>query len=444
MDKMLVDGMGDVVITNDGVTILKEIDVEHPAAKMIIEVAKTQDNECGDGTTTAVILAGELLRKAEELAELNIHPTIISAGYRKAADKAADILNDIAQNITPDDEDTLQNLAVTSMTGKSAGLLKEHLAPLAVKAVKAVAEKYDDSYIVDKDDIKMVKNQGGSLSDTELIEGIILDKERVHSGMPREISNPKIALINSALEYKKTEVDAKIEITSPEQLQSFINEEERILKEKAEKIKSVGANVVFCQKGIDDMVQHFLSKYGVYAVQRAKESDMKALAKATGGRVVTNLEDLTAEDLGTAGNVAEQKLGGDSMTYVTGCKGAKAVSILIKGGTEHVLDEIERSLEDSIGVLATALEDGKIITGGGSAAIEISQALRDFARSESGREQMAIEAFASAIEIVPRTLAENAGLDPIDILINLRKEHKKKHKNAGLNAYSGKVEDMIK
>jgi thermosome len=443
MDKMLVDSMGDVVITNDGVTILKEVDVEHPAAKMVIEVAKTQDAECGDGTTTAVILAGELLKKAEELIELNIHPTIISGGFRMASEKAVEILEGLATTVTPDDEKTLTNLAITSMTGKSAGMLREHLAPLAVKAVKAVAEDVGGKLRVDKDNIKMEKKQGGTISATELIEGIILDKERVHPGMPLELKEPKIALVDSALEYKKTEVDAKIEITSPTQLQEFLNEEERILREKAEKLKDAGANVVICQKGIDDLVQHYLAKYGIYAVQRAKKSDMDKLARATGGRVVTNLDDLSADDLGTSGMVEERKYGSDSMTFITGCKGAKAVSILIRGSTEHILDEIERSLDDSIGVLSVAIEDGKIITGGGSTAIEISQALRDYARTESGREQMAIEAYASAIEVVPRTLAENAGLDPIDILINLRKAHKKTQKNAGLNAWTGKIEDMF-
>jgi thermosome len=434
MDKMLVDSLGDVVITNDGVTILKEVDVEHPAAKMVIEVAKTQDDECGDGTTTAVILAGELLKKAEELIELNIHPTIISGGFRMASEKAVEILDDLATTVTPDDEATLINLAVTAMTGKSAGMLREQLAPLAVKAVKAVAEEENGQLRVDKDNIKMEKKQGGTISDTELIEGIILDKERVHPGMPYSLTEPKIALVDSALEYKKTEVDAKIEITSPTQLQEFLNEEERM---------DAGANVVICQKGIDDLVQHYLAKYGIYAVQRAKKSDMDKLARATGGRVVTNLDDLTGDDLGTSGKVEERKYGSDSMTFITGCKGAKAVSILIRGSTEHILDEIERSLDDSIGVLRVAVEDGKIISGGGSTAIEISQALRDYARTESGREQMAIEAYASAIEVVPRTLAENAGLDPIDILINLRKAHKKTQKHAGLNAWTGKVEDMM-
>lgn len=443
MDKMLVDSMGDVVITNDGVTILKEVDVEHPAAKMVIEVAKTQDSECGDGTTTAVILAGELLKKAEELIELNIHPTIISSGFRMASDKAVEVLEGLSTKISLDDEETLINLALTSMTGKSAGMLRNHLAPLAVSALRAVAEESGGNLKVDKDDIKLEKKKGGMLTDTELIEGLILDKERVHSGMPKLLNDPKIVLLNSALEYKKTEVDAKIEITSPEQLQGFLDEEERILKAKADKIKAVGANAVICQKGIDDLVQHYLAKFGIYAVQRAKSSDMDRLAKATGGRVVTNIDDLSADDLGSAGKIDERKIGGDSMTFITGCKGAKSVSILIRGTTEHILDEIERSLEDSIGVLAVAMEDAKIITGGGSSAIEVSSALRDYAKTESGREQMAIEAFASAIEVVPRTLAENAGLDPIDILINLRKAHKKGQKSAGVNTLTGKIEDMV-
>jgi chaperonin GroEL (HSP60 family) len=309
---------------------------------MVIEVAKTQDNECGDGTTTAIIFAGELLKKSEELITLNIHPTIISRGFRLASEKSVEILQGLSASVTTDDEETLQSLAITSMTGKSAGILREHLAPLAVSAVRAVAEETDSGVRVDKDNIKLVKKQGGHLNNTELIEGIIIDKERVHSGMPRNINEAKLALLDCALEYKKTEVDAKIEITSPEQLQGFLDEEERILKEKAQKLKDSGANVVICQKGIDDLVQHYLSKYGIYAIQRGKQSDLKALAKATGGRVVTNLDDLTDADLGKAGKVEERKFGSDAMTFVTGCTNAKAVSILIRGTTDHMLDEIER------------------------------------------------------------------------------------------------------
>ena len=442
MDKMLVDSMGDVVITNDGVTILKEIDVEHPAAKMIIEAAKTQDEECKDGTTTAVVLAGEFLKRSEELLDQNVHPTIINSGFRMAADKALEILNEVAETITPSDREQLKHIAMTSMTGKNAEAIREHLADIAVGAVTAVMEESEGRYRVDLDNIKVEKKQGGTIKDTELIEGILIDKERVHSGMPKVVREAKIALLNSALEIKKTEVDAKIQITSPTQLQDFLAEEERMLKDMVKKVKEAGANVVICQKGIDDLAQHYLAKEGIFAVRRSKKSDMDKLAKATGGRVVTNLDDLTGEDLGYAGSVEEKKIANDEMTYITGCKDAKAISILVRGGTEHVVDEIERNLNDALGVVALVVEDGRIVTGGGATAIEIAQSLRDYATTVGGREQLAIEAFANAIEIIPRTLAENAGLDPINTLINLRKAHKKGDKTAGLNVIDGKVVNM--
>src|SRR6266581_2254690 len=442
MDKMLVDSLGDVVITNDGVTILKEIDIEHPAAKMLVEVAKTQDEEAGDGTTTAVILAGELLKKAEDLIEQNIHPTVIASGYRQAAEKAREVLEKVATKISIKDADVLRKVAMTAMSSSGH---KELLADIAVKAVSTVAEqRADNSYFVDDDNIQVVKKQGGSIADTQLVDGIIVDKERVHPGMPSEVKEAKIALVDAALEVKKTEIDAKIEITDPAQLQAFLNEEESMLKRMVDIVKKSGATVIFCQKGIDDLAQHYLAKADIYAVRRVKKSDMEKLAKATGGKVVTKLDELSKDDLGYAKLVYEKKIGEDEMTFVTGCKNPKAMSILIRGGTEHVVDEVERSLEDATSVVSVAIEDGKVITGGGSSATEIALTLRDYASSVGGREQIAIEAFADAVEAIPRTLAENAGLDPIDILIELRKEHKKGNKYAGINVFSGKVSDMKK
>ena len=445
MDKMLVDSMGDVVITNDGVTILKEIDVEHPAAKMLVEVAKTQDDECGDGTTTAVILAGELLKKAEALIEMNVHPTVISGGYRMAAQKARELLEGLAITVTPDKKDVLTDIAKTAMISKSVSASRDLLAKVAVGAVSAVAEKTDSgSWVVDDDNIQVVKKQGGSMDDTQMISGIIIDKEAVHTGMPKRVEKGKIALIDSAMEVKKTEIDAKIEITDPSQLHAFLDEEENMLRKMVDVVKKSGANVLFCQKGIDDLAQHYLAKAGIYAVRRVKKSDMEKLSKATGANLVTKLDDLRAADLGTANLVEEQKIADDKMTFVTGCKNPKAVSILIRGGTEHVIDEIDRSLNDAISVVSVAVEDGKLVTGGGSTATELALRLRDYAASIGGREQIAIDAFASALEVVPTALAENAGLDPIDILIELRKAHKAGKKNAGVNVFTGKITDMRK
>ena len=443
MDKMLVDSMGDVVITNDGVTILKEIDVEHPAAKMIIEVAKTLDNECGDGTTTAVVVAGELLRRAEELVEQNVHPTLITSGYRMAAEKAIEILENIAETVKKDDREKLLELAMTAMTGKNAEVIKDLLAELAMKAVLKVSEKEDGVMDVDLDNIKVETKQGGMARDTELIEGIIIDKERVHVGMPKKIKKAKIALINSAFEVKKTEVDAKISIRDPRQLQEFLAQEEKALKKYVSTIKKSGANVLICQKGIDDLAQHYMAKEGIFAIRRAKKSDMEKLAKATSGKIVTNIEDLSKKDLGYAKEVVEKKVSDDKMTFVTGCKNPKAVSVLIRGATEHVVDELERAFQDALGVTSTVATEGRITAGGGSAAMEISQGLKDYAASVGGREQMAIEKFANAIEIIPRTLAENAGFDPVNTLIDLRKAHKDGQKHAGLNVYTGNIIDMM-
>ncbi len=444
MDKMLVDSLGDVVITNDGVTILKEIDVEHPAAKMLVEVAKAQDEECGDGTTSAVILAGELLKRAEELIDQNVHPTVIAAGYRMAAQRAVEALDELAEKINPTDTETLKKIAMTAMISKQVSASREALADIAVKAVRAIAEERDGRTFVDEDNLQIIKKHGGSLADTELVDGIIVDKERVHQGMPTRVENARIALVDAALEVKKTEFDAKIQVTDPSQLQAFLNEEEKMIKGFVDAVEDAGANVLFCQKGIDDLAQHYLAKLGIYAVRRAKKSDMEKLAKATGGRVVSKIKELSKDDLGAAKLVYEKKVGDEDMTFVTGCKNPKAVSVLIRGGTEHVVDEVERSLEDATSVVAVALEDGKMVTGGGSVQTELSLDLRDHAASVGGREQFAIEQFATALESIPRTLAENAGLDPIDVLIDLRNSHKGKKKYAGVNVFTGKVSDMKK
>jgi archaeal chaperonin len=442
LDKMLVDSMGDVVVTNDGVTILKEMDVEHPAAKMMVEVAKTQDQEAGDGTTTAVVLAGELLKRAEELIDQNIHPTIISQGYRLASAKALELLKQASQPVSITDHDTLAQIAVTSMASKSVSFNRDMMGEIAVKAVTAVAEKKGEGYSVDLDNIQLIKKQGGQISDTQLIEGVIVDKEKVHSGMPSRVESPKIALLDAALEIKKTEIDAKIEINDPSQLNAFLQEEENMLRKMVDQVKKSGANVVLAQKGIDDLAQHFLAKEGIYAVRRVKKSDMEKLAKATGASIVSKVSELTPEDVGHAGLVEERKIGEDALTFVTGAKKAKAVSILIRGGTEHVIDEIERSLDDALSVVAVAVEDGRYVYGGGATAEELAMRLRDEAAKIGGREQMAFESFAEALETVPRTLAENAGMDPIDILIELRKAHKGGQKRAGVNVLAGKVGDM--
>ena len=441
MDKMLVDSMGDVVITNDGATILKEMDIEHPAAKMIIEVAKTQEQHCFDGTTTAVVLSGELLKRSEDLIEQNVHPTVICEGFRLAAEKAVDLLEShgIA---TKNDDSVLMEVAKTALTGRSAGAVKSFMADICVRSVNAVGLIEGDQRIVDLSDIKVEKRQGGSIKDSTLIDGIILDKERVHAGMPRSVKGAKIALVNSAIEVKKTEVDAKIQITDPNQLSKFLEEEENYIKGLVEKIKNSGANVLICQKGIDELAQHYMAKEGIFAIRRAKKSDMEALSKATSGKIVTNLDDLTGEDLGNAEKVEEKKIGESEMTFITGCPEAKSVSVLLRGGTEHVVDEIRRAFDDAVGVVSVAWEDGAVLTGGGSVLAALSRDLRTFAETVGGREQMAIEAFASALEIIPRTLAENAGLDPVTTLIELRKAHADGQSNAGINVYEGGVVDM--
>lgn len=437
MDKMLVDSMGDIVVTNDGVTILKEMDIEHPAAKMLVEVAKTQEDEVGDGTTTAVIIAGELLKKAEGLLDQDIHPTIIAMGYRQGAEKAQEILNVIS--IDAEDRETLLKVAMTAMTGKGTEKAREPLAELVVSAVKQVEEDGD----IDQDSIKIEKKDGATIDDSALVQGVIIDKERVHPGMPKKVEEARIALLNSAIEVKETEVDAEIRITDPAQMQAFIEQEEGMIKEMVDKISDAGANVLFCQKGIDDLAQHYLAKAGIMAVRRVKKSDMEKLSKATQAKVVSNIDDLSIDDLGVAGLVHEKKISGEDMIFVEGCKDPKAVTLLVRGSTEHVVDEIERAVEDAIGVVAATVEDGKVVAGGGAAEIAIAKGLKEYADTISGREQLAVAAFAEAMEIVPKTLAENAGLDSIDSLVDLRAAHEKSI-YMGLDVFKGEVRDMYK
>jgi thermosome len=444
MDKMLVDPMGDVVITNDGVTILEEMDIAHPAAKMLVEVAKTQDDEVGDGTTTAVVLTGELLKNGETLLEQNLHPTIIASGYKIAAEKAEEILNTMATKVNPTDEKILLQAAETAMTGKGAEKAKDILATLAVTAVKQITEKENGGYIVDTDDVKIEKREGGSVEDSQLVQGVIIDKEKVHPAMPRTVKDATIALIDSAIEFHKTETDAAIRITSPEQMQAFIDEEERTIKKMVDEMAEAGVTAVFCQKEIDDLAQHYMAKRGICAVRQVKESDMKRLAKATGAAVVTKISDLSSDDFGYAGLVEERKIGKDNMIFVENCENPKAVSLLLRGGTEHFVDSAERALEDAIGVVATIIKDGTIVAGGGAAEIELGKQLAEFSVKIGGKEQLPIKAFAEAMDVIPRTLAENAGLDPIDILVNLRSSHEKNGKNIGLNIFDGKTEDMMK
>jgi len=442
MDKMLVDDLGDITITNDGATIVNEMNIEHPAAKMIVEVAKTQDDEVGDGTTTAVILTGELLKNAEKLLDQNIHSSVIASGYRMASLKAHEILDEISKDINIDDKETLMKIANTAMTGKGTEVAKEGLSELCVDAVIQVAEIEDGKVIVDTDNIKIEKKAGASVRDSTLIRGVIIDKERVHSGMPKKVEGAKIALLDTALEVKKTETDAKLSITDPSMIQKFLDQEESMLREKADKIVASGANVLMCQKGIDDLVQHFLAKAGVLAVRRVKKSDMDKLAKATGARVVTSLDDLSADDLGNANTVEEVKIAGDDMLFIKDCQNPKAVSLLVRGGTEHVIDEVERAVTDAIGGVSSALEIGKAVTGGGACEIELARRLRQFSESISGREQLAVSEFANAVEIVPRILAQSGGMDAIDTLVELRSAHDSGKENAGVAVLKGDIEDM--
>jgi len=445
MDKMLIDSLGDITITNDGAAILDEIDVEHPAAKMMVEVAKTQDDMVGDGTTTAVILAGELLRRAEELLDQNIHPTVIVSGYRKAAQKSMEILDKIGTLVNLEDRETLKKVAMTSMASKAVGVAREHLAEIAIDAVKQITEQRGERRIADIDNVQIVKKEGKSLYDTQLVRGIIVDKEVVHTGMPKRIENAKVALLDCALEVEKTEFSAEIRIRDPTQMKAFLDQETRMLKEMVEKIKASGAQVLFCQKGIDDLAQHFLAKEGILAARRVKQSDMEKLARATGGKVITNLDDLRSEDLGNAGLVEERKVGEDKMIFVEKCKDPRSVAVLIRAGLERMVDEAERAMNDALSVVSDVVEYNKIVAGGGAIESEIAKKLRDYATKVGGREQLAIEAFADSIEIVPKTLAENAGLEPIDILVALRSAHEEPRGHLkGVDVFTGKIIDMRK
>jgi thermosome len=441
---MLIDGLGDITITNDGAAILEEMDVEHPAAKMMVEIAKTQDDMVGDGTTTTVVLASELLKKAEELLEQNIHPTILVSGYRKAALKAIETISKISVPVDIKDRKTLLKVALTSMGSKAVGAAREHLAEISIDAVSQITEERGDRKIADIENIQMVKKTGKSLLETQLVSGVIIDKEVVHSGMPKKKENAKIALLDSALEIEKTEMSAEIRIRDPTQMQAFLDQEANMMKKMVDKIKAAKADVVFCQKGIDDMVQHFLSKAGVIAVRRVKQSDMEKLSRATGGRIVSDLDDLTAKDLGAAGIVEERKIADDKMIFVEKCKDPHSVAILIRAGLERMVDEAERAMTDSLSVVSDVIENNKIVAGGGAAEVEIAKELRKYATTVGGREQLAIEAFAEAVEVIPKTLAENAGLEAIDVIVELRSAHEKpKGQYKGVNVFNGKVQDSL-
>ncbi len=443
MDKMLVDSLGDVTVTSDGATVLDEVDVQHPAAKMLVEVAKTQDDEVGDGTTTAVVLAGELLKQAEGLLDQGVHPTVITAGYRKAADFAVKTLNEVAVPVELDDTEKLEKIAVTAMHGKGLGSGTEHFAKIAVEAVMQVMEKRGDSYTADIDNIQLVKKEGKSLLDTSLVRGVIIDKEVVHPGMPKRISNAKIALLDTPMEIEKTEFSAEIKISNPQQMQAFLDEENNLMKEMADKIRESGANVVLCQKGIDEVAQSFLARHGILAARRIKKSDIEKLARATGAKIVTNLDDLRKSDLGQAGLVEEQKIGDDKMIFIADAKDPKAVSILIRAGLERLVDEAERALKDALYVLIDVVRKNKIVAGGGAVETELAKRLRDYATKIGGREQLAVEAFADAFESIPRTLADNAGLQPIDIMVALRSAHETRGLWSGVNVNTGKIVDMM-
>ncbi|MFW9983514.1 MAG: thermosome subunit beta [Candidatus Odinarchaeota archaeon] len=443
-DKMLVDSLGDVTITNDGATILDEIEVQHPAAKMLVQVAKAQDAETGDGTTSAVVVCGELLKQAQGLITSGVHPTVIISGYRKAVDKATEVLDGMSVDCTREDRNKLLKVVETSMASKLIAEAKDFLAPIAVDSVLQITEETNSGLVADIDHIKVEKKEGGSVRDTRLVRGVIVDKEIVHSEMPRRVSKAKIALVNASMEVEKTEMDAEIRITDPEQMKSFLDEEQRMLKSISEKVKATGANVVFGQKGIDDKVQHYLAKDGILAVRRIKKSDMEALARATGGSVVSSIDHLTEEHLGACETVEERKVGDDKMVFVEGCKDPKTVSVLIRGGTERVVDEAERAFHDAVSVVRDAVEDAKIVPGGGAPEVEVASQLREYAGTLKGREQIAVNRFADAMEIIPKTLAENAGHDPIDVIVALRADHGSGKNTMGVDVHSGKSKDMMK
>jgi len=442
MDKMLVDSFGDVTITNDGATMLKKMDVQHPAAKMMVEVSKTQDDEVGDGTTTVVVLTGELLGKAVELMDKKVHPTVVIDGYRDAQEQALKFLEEISIKVDPRDRGTLKKVAMTSLASKLVAGYSDYIADLAIDAILQVAEEVDGGYEVDLDMVKMEKKPGGSLTDSRLIRGLVIDKEVVHSDMPKLVRKAKIGLLNAAMEIEKTEFSAKIHIEKPDEMQAYLDQEEQMLREMVKKVKGAGVNVLFCQKGIDDMVQHFLAREGVMAARRLKKSDMEALAKATGAKVVTSVDDLSKEDAGYAATVEERKIGDDKMTFVEGCKNPKAVSILIRGGTERIVDEAERSLHDALSVVRDVVRESKIVAGGGAPEVEVARRLRRYAEGISGRERLAVSAFAEALEVIPTTLAENAGMDPIDAISEMQSRHEKGEMWVGINSMDGKVSDM--
>ena len=442
LDKMLVDSLGDVTITNDGATILKEIDAQHPAAKMMVEVSKTIDTEVGDGTTSSVVIAGSMLEKAEKLLEKNIHSTVIIDGYQNAAAKALELLKGLAKKIQADDHESLTKIAKTSMQSKLISEDSVGLSKLVVDSILKIARKDGENYSVDLDNLKVEKKSGGSIDDTTLIKGIVLDKEIVHSGMPTKIEKAKIALVNTALEVEKTEMSAEIRISDPTQMQMFLEEENRMLKDMVEKLHQVGANVLICQKGIDDIAQHFLSKHGILAVRRVKESDMTKLTKATGGRITTNLDDITANDLGSADIVKQKKVESDKWVFIEGCRDPHSVTVLIRGGSQRVVDEVDRSIHDALMVVKDVIETPFIVAGGGSPEAYLSSQLKEWADTFDGREQLAIKQYAESLEAIPLTIAENAGMDPIDTIISLRARQAGGKKSIGINAKEGKIGDM--
>jgi thermosome len=445
MDKMLIDSLGDITITSDGATVLDEIDVQHPVAKMMIEVAKTQDKEVGDGTTTAVVLAGELLKKAEGLLEQNIHPSVVIAGYQKASDKAIETLEKVAVDVDMDDTETLMKLSNTAIRSKAVASARNHLSAIVIEAIRQIVEKRDGQVIADVDNVQIVKKEGKSLEETELVRGIIVDKEVVHDGMPKKVKNAKIALVDAALEIEKTEIDAEIRIKSPDSVKAFLDQESEMLKKMADRIVESGANVLLTQKGIDDMAQHFLAKAGILTARRVKKSDMEKLAKATGAKIVSNLTDLKKTDLGHCGLVEERKVGNDKMIFVEECKDPVAVSIFVRAGLERMIDEAERSLNDALYVISDIAEMPKMVPGGGAIEMEVAKEVRSYARKVGGREQLAIEAFADALEVIPKTLAENAGLDTLDTMVAMKAAHEKKDGlSMGVNVFEGGVADMMK
>jgi len=443
MDKMLVDSLGDITITNDGATILDKLDIQHPAGKMLVQIAKGQDEEAGDGTKTSVIFAGELLKEGEKLLNNNIHPTIIVEGYKKALEKAVEIIREIGKPISIDDTEILKKIALTSLNSKAVGEAADYFADIAVEAVRLIAEKRGDEYVVDLNNIQIIKKHGGSLMDTKLVKGVVIDKEVVHPDMPRRVENAKIAVLDAPLEIEKPEIDLEVSITSPDLVKRLLEKQEKILAEKVEKIAATGANVVITQKGIDEVAQHFLAKKGIMAVRRVKRSDIEKIAKATGAKIVTNIDDLTPEDLGWAELVEERKVGEDKMIFIEGAKNPKSVTILIRGGFERLVEEADRALHDALSAVADAVIDGKIVAGGGATESEVAKRLREWAKNVPGKEQLAIESFIRSLESLPQILAYNAGLDPVEILMKLRSAHEEGKLWAGIDVDTGEIVDMM-